>query len=88
MLTVEQKKEIVKKYGANEKDSGNAGVQIAILTHEIELLNKHLDVHKKDKHTRRGLLGKIGKRRSLSKYYAKKDKAKYDALIKDLGLRK
>lgn len=88
MLSKEDKLKLIKKYGSNEKDSGNAGVQIAILTNEINLLNKHLEIHPKDKHTKRGLLQKIGKRRYLSNYYLRKNKEAYAKLIKSLGLRK
>jgi len=88
MLTVQDKKELVVKFGTNEKDTGNVGVQIAILTTEINLLNDHLKLHPKDKHTKRGLLVKIGHRKSLSTYYAKRNPAKYAELIKALGLRK
>ena len=68
-LTKEQKLEIVQKYGRKEGDSGSPEVQIAILTTEINELNAHLQIHKHDHHSRRGLLMKVGHRRNLSKYF-------------------
>lgn len=87
-MTKEQKMDIIKKFGKDEKDTGSAAVQIALLTAEIEELNAHLDVHKKDNHSRRGLLKKVGKRRNLQKYLAKKDYEAYKQLIQELGLRR
>ncbi len=87
-MTKEQRMDIIKKFGKDEKDTGSAAVQIALLTAEIEELNAHLDVHKKDNHSRRGLLKKVGKRRNLQKYLAKKDYEAYKQLIQELGLRR
>lgn len=87
-MTKEERAKIVKEFGKNEQDTGNVAVQIALLTAEINELNAHLDVHKKDNHSRRGLLKKVGKRRNLQKYLAKKDYAAYKELISKLGLRR
>ncbi|MGI6220659.1 MAG: 30S ribosomal protein S15 [Coriobacteriales bacterium] len=87
MLTKEQKAELVKKYGKDEHDSGSAEVQVAILTARIRYLTEHLKEHKKDHHTRRGLLMLVGKRRRLLTYIKKRDIEKYRALIADLGIR-
>ena len=87
-LTKEEKTNIVKKFARSEKDTGSAEVQIAILTKEINDLTEHLKVHIHDFHSRRGLLKKVGQRRSMLKYLAKKDITRYRALIKELGLRK
>lgn len=88
-LTKDQKQEIVKKYGANEKDSGTPEVQIAILTKRInELQTDHFSVNKKDHHSRRGLLKMVGKRRRLLKYLENKDIERYRKIIKELQIRK
>lgn len=87
-LTKEKKDEIVKKYARNEKDTGSAEVQVAILTEEINELTLHLKEHKHDFHSRRGLLKKVGQRRSMLKYLLKIDVTRYRELIKSLGLRK
>lgn len=87
-LTKEKKESIVKNFAKNDKDTGSAEVQIAILTKEINDLTEHLKVHIHDFHSRRGLLKKVGQRRSMLKYLAKKDITRYRALIKELGLRK
>ncbi len=87
-LTKEQKAKIVKEFAKNEKDTGSAEVQIAILTQEINELTDHLKVHIHDYHSRRGLLRKVGQRRSMLKYLAKKDIQSYREVIKKLGLRK
>ncbi len=87
MLTKEQKAELIKKYGKDENDSGSAEVQVAILTARIRYLTEHLKEHKKDHHTRRGLLMLVGKRRRLLVYIKKRDIEKYRALIADLGIR-
>lgn len=80
--------EIVKKFGKNEKDSGCPEVQVAILTKKIADLGPHFAEHKKDNHSKRGLLKMIGKRRSMLKYIHDQDNARYKALIQELGLRK
>lgn len=87
-MTKEQRIAIVKDFGKNEQDTGNAAVQIALLTHEINHLNAHLAIHKKDHHSRRGLLIKVGKRRNLQKYLMKQDIKQYQEVIKKLGLRR
>lgn len=87
-LTKEQKDAIVKQYARNEKDTGSAEVQIAILTEEIKELTDHLKVHTHDYHSRRGLLKKVGQRRSMLNYLAKKDVQRYREVVKSLGLRK
>ncbi len=87
-LTKEQKMSIVKKYARGKNDTGCAEVQIAILTEEINELTEHLKTHIHDFHSRRGLLKKVGHRRSMLKYLKEKDITRYRELIKSLGLRK
>ncbi len=87
-MTKEEKLELVKKYGANDKDSGKAEVQIALLTKRINDLTDHFNAHKKDHHSRRGLMMMVGKRRRLLDYLMQKDIARYRAIIKDLNIRK
>lgn len=87
-LTKEEKQSIIKEYRRDEKDTGSCEVQIAILTKEINDLTEHLKVHKHDYHSRRGLLKKIGQRRSMLQYLAKTDVTRYRELIQKLGLRK
>ncbi len=81
-LTKEQKTEIIVKYRTSESDTGSPQVQIALLTHEINDLVEHLKVHKKDKHSRRGLLGMVGSRIRLLKYLEKKEGAEVVAKLK------
>lgn len=87
-LTKERKKEIVKEHGNDEKDSGKTNVQVALLTERINELTEHLKTHKKDNHTRYGLLKLVGKRKALLDYLKKTDITEYRALINKLGLRK
>lgn len=87
-LTKEVKSNIVKKYGKSETDTGSTEVQIAILTQKINDLTEHLKEHKKDFHSRRGLLKKVGQRRSLLNYLVKTDVSRYREIVKQLGLRK
>ena len=87
-LTKEKKAELVKKFGANEQDTGSIEVQIAILTEEINTLTEHFKEHAKDHHSKRGLLRKVGQRRSLLNYLIKNDVTRYRKIVKDLGLRK
>lgn len=87
MITKEQKAELIKQYGKNEQDSGSAEVQVAILTARIKELTEHMKSHKKDFHTRRGLLMLVGKRRRLLSYIKKNDIENYRNLIKSLGIR-
>lgn len=87
-VTKEKKTELVKKFGKNESDTGSTKVQVAILTEEINDLTEHLKVHKHDFHSKRGLLMKVGKRRSLLDYLKKNDVISYRELIKELNIRK
>ena len=80
-ITTERKQELVKEYGANDNDTGSPEVQIAILT-------EHMKDHKKDFHSRRGLLIMVGQRRRLLDYLKRKDKSRYDKTIQSLGLRR
>ena len=88
MISKEMKSEIIEKYKRDEKDTGSPEVQIAILTERINELTEHLKVHKKDNHSRRGLLKMVGKRRNLLNYLAKKDINRYREIVANLGLRK
>ena len=87
-MTAEREQEIINEYRRDEKDTGSSEVQIALLTERINELTEHLKVHKKDNHSRRGLLKMVGKRRNLLNYLAKKDEEAYKELVKKLGLRK
>lgn len=87
-LTKEKKAELVKKFGKNANDTGSTEVQIAILTEEINELTEHLKEHTHDFHSRRGLLKKVGQRRSLLNYLVKEDVQRYREVVKKLGLRK
>ena len=87
-LTKEKKQELVKTYARGKNDTGSAEVQIAILTEEIKELTEHLKVHIHDHHSRRGLLKKVGQRRSMLNYLAKKDVTRYREIVSKLGLRK
>ena len=87
-MTKEEKTELIKKFGENEKDSGKAEVQIAILTARINELTGHFNTHKKDHHSRRGLMMMVGKRRRLLDYLMKKDINRYRAVIQELKIRK
>ena len=82
------KKEIIERHGRNEKDTGSPEVQVALLTARINHLTEHLRTHKKDFHSRRGLLKLVGQRRGLLDYIRREDVVKYRALIGELGLRK
>ena len=88
MLTTELKKEIIEQYATHEGDTGSPEVQIAILTKRIVLLTEHLKAHKKDHHSRRGLLKMVGHRRRLLAYLNKVDIERYRAIVAKLGLRK
>lgn len=87
-LTNSQKAEIMQKFGSNDKDSGRAEVQIALLTANINSLTSHLEANKKDHHSRMGLLKMVGKRRRLLNYLASTDVARYRKIVSDLGLRR
>ena len=88
MISKEMKSQIIEKYKRDEKDTGSPEVQIAILTERINELTEHLKIHKKDNHSRRGLLKMVGKRRNLLNYLVKKDVNRYRAIVEKLGLRK
>ena len=88
MIDQAKKAEIIKEYGLKEGDTGSPEVQVAILTYRINDLNEHLKVHKKDHHSRRGLLKMVGQRRGLLDYLKRKDIEGYRTLIARLGIRK
>ena len=87
-MNVNEKKEIVKNFGKTDTDTGATEVQVALLTKKINELSEHFKIHKKDHHSRRGLLGMINNRRKLLKYLKGKNENGYQELIKKLGLRK
>ena len=87
-LKKEVKTKIIKENARDEKDTGSPEVQIALLTAEIDALTEHLKNNKQDKHSKRGLLMKVGKRRSLLDYLLKNDVKRYRAIVSKLGLRK
>ena len=87
-MTKERKQEVINTYKREEKDTGSPEVQIALLTERINELTEHLKVHKKDNHSRRGLLKMVGARRSLLKYLSDKDVQRYRDIVAKLGLRK
>ena len=88
MLDVETRDQITKEYRLNAKDTGSADLQVAILTERIRQLTDHLRVHKKDVHSRRGLINMVSKRRRLLKYLTHEDVDRYQSLIARLGLRR
>ena len=88
MITKEIKEQIIKEYQLKEGDTGSPEVQVAILTYRINDLNEHLKVHKKDHHSRRGLLKMVGQSRNLLAYLKENDLERYRTLIARLGLRK
>ena len=88
MLTLERRKELIVDYRLHEKDTGSPEVQIALLSARIEYLTEHFKAHKKDHHSRRGLLKLVGQRRRLLNYIKKDDVERYRNIIKRLGLRK
>ena len=87
-LTKEAKREVVSTYGRDEADTGSPEVQIALLTRRITELTDHLRTHKKDHHSRRGLLKLVGQRRRLLNYVQRQDVERYRTLIRELGLRR
>jgi small subunit ribosomal protein S15 len=87
-LTAEAKRDIVEKHGKTSGDTGSTEVQVALLTARINELTEHLREHKRDHHSRRGLLMLVGKRRRLLKYLQRRDIDRYRALIQELGLRR
>ena len=88
VLTTEAKKEIIDRFKIHGKDTGSPEVQIAILSRRIEYLADHFKTHKKDHHSRRGLLKLVGQRRRLLNYLKRIDLNRYQSIIKDLGIRK
>ena len=88
MLTTEAKLAVIKEYATHEGDTGSPEVQVAILTIRIVYLTEHLKEHKKDHHSRRGLLKLVGQRRNMLDYLRRKDIERYRSLIERLGLRK
>ncbi|HOJ38472.1 MAG TPA: 30S ribosomal protein S15 [Ignavibacteriales bacterium] len=88
MLTSAEKKELIKKFGKNENDTGRTEVQIAILTETINRLTQHLNKFKKDHASRRGLMAMVGKRKRLLSYLQKVDIERYRKIIAELGIRK
>lgn len=87
-LTPSEKQKIIKKFAVEKEDTGSPEVQIALLTFQIKKLTEHLKKHKKDIHSRRGLLSMIGKRRRLLNYLSKKSEKRYKAVIKKLRLKR
>ena len=87
-LDTAQKQQIMSEYGTVANDTGSPEVQVAMLTKRIQDLTEHLKLHKHDHHTRRGLLGLVGRRRRLLKYLEKTDISRYRSLIERLGLRR
>jgi small subunit ribosomal protein S15 len=88
VMLAQQKEEMIQQFKLHESDTGSPEVQVAILTHRINYLTEHLKIHKKDHHSRRGLLILVGRRRSLLDYVKKKDVNRYRSLIERLGLRR
>ena len=88
MLTTEAKLAVIKEYATHEGDTGSPEVQVAILTSRIQYLTDHLKEHKKDHHSRRGLVKLVGQRRNMLDYLRRKDIERYRSLIERLGLRK
>jgi small subunit ribosomal protein S15 len=87
-MTQERKQELVEKFGSGPTDTGKAEVQIALLTERINELTDHLRTHRKDHHSRRGLLMLVGRRRRFLNYLQRTDLERYRALVRELGLRK
>lgn len=88
MITKNKKQKIIKEVARSDKDTGSPEVQIAMLSRRIDDLASHLKKNKKDKHSRRGLLGLVAQRKSHMKYLEKKDAKRYNAVVKKLGLKK
>ena len=87
-ITAERKQELIKKFARTEGDVGSPEVQVAVLSERISNLTEHFKSHKQDKHSRRGLMGLVNRRRKLLAYLKGQEEARYTALIKELGLRK
>jgi len=88
VFTTEDKQKLIEKFKLHESDTGSPEVQVGLLTHRISYLTEHLKVHKKDHHSRRGLLMLVGKRRRLLNYVKSKDFNRYRTIIETLGLRR
>jgi small subunit ribosomal protein S15 len=88
VLNTETKKEIIDKFKLHGKDTGSPEVQIALLSNRINYLTEHFKIHKKDHHSRRGLLKLVGQRRKLLNYLKRSDLTRYQQIIKELGIRK
>jgi len=88
VLSTEDKKKLIDQYKLHDTDTGSPEVQIGLLTHRIKYLTEHLKIHKKDHHSRRGLLMLVGRRRRLLNYVKKNDVKRYRAIIETLGLRR
>ena len=86
-ITIEDKQKYIKKFGKNAEDTGSSEVQISILTHRIRELTEHVKTHKKDHHTRRGLVQLVSKRKKLLKYLMRSNAESYVDLIKELSIR-
>ena len=87
-ITAERKQSLIKEFATNNNDTGSPDVQVAILSERIGNLTEHLKIHKKDNHSRRGLLRMVGQRRRLLDYVKKKEVKRYEELIRRLGLRR
>ena len=87
-ITAVRKAELIQEFRSNDEDTGSPEVQVAILTERIRNLTEHLQTHKKDRHSRRGLLVMVGQRRGLLDYLRRKDNGRYRSLIERLGLRR
>ena len=88
VLTTKDKKELIERFKLHQNDTGSPEVQVGLLTYRISYLTEHLKVHKKDHHSRRGLLILVGRRRRLLNYVKNKDVKRYRAIIETLGLRR
>lgn len=87
-ITLEKKRQVIQEFGATEGDTGSPEVQVAILSERIRNLTEHLKIHKKDYHSRRGLLMMVGQRRRLLDYLKRKEAQRYETLVGRLGLRR
>jgi small subunit ribosomal protein S15 len=88
VLTSKEKKDLIEQFKLHEDDTGSPEVQVGLLTHRITYLTEHLKVHKKDHHSRRGLLILVGRRRRLLNYVKNKDVKRYRTIIENLGIRR
>jgi small subunit ribosomal protein S15 len=88
VISTEEKKELIDRFKLHDNDTGSPEVQVGLLTHRIQYLTEHLKVHKKDHHSRRGLLMLVGRRRRLLNYVKSKDVKRYRTIIEALGLRR